>query len=137
MFCIKLYRSCQCGVVSRGEGREHAATCSLLFKTSATGAQICIPPGHSLWREEHSSWEKLEGSWEKRKTINTYQDIYARAGAGSFESPHKADCTLTAPESMPSRRFQEESWHFCSYPARKTFSLRKVTIRKSTASRME
>ena len=38
----------------QGEGRELPATCSLLFKTSATGAEMCIPSEQSLQREEHS-----------------------------------------------------------------------------------
>lgn len=60
---------------------------------------------------------KARGKLEKRKTINIYQDVYARARAGSFESPHKTDCTLTAPEPMPSRGFQEESW--CVVPTQR------------------
>lgn len=99
------------------------ASCSLLFKPNAAGAEVCIPSGQSPWREEHSGRAGLKGGRQER---DIYQDIlYAGVGARSFESLHEIDCTLTTPKLMLSRGLfsgvpWEESWHFYSCPARKS-----------------
>lgn len=66
MFHMKPCRSCQYVVVSTGEGRERAATYSLLFKTSATGAQICIPSGQPLERGAQQL-RQAEGKLEEKE----------------------------------------------------------------------
>lgn len=68
----------------------------------------------------------LKGSREEREAVSIYQDVlHGWARAGSCESPYRTGCTVTTPELMLSReQFNgitwEESWQFCSFPARKS-----------------
>lgn len=62
MLCVQPRRGCQCGVVPpRGVGvGGAAATCSLLFKTSATGSGVCILQGRASG-ERHTGAKMAEG----------------------------------------------------------------------------